>query len=68
MTMRIKDVAPNEASLAALAERLEKACLGGEPLTQGEIDFFLASDPAFLETAKTILRELILRMDHPAEK
>ena len=60
MTMRVIDVAPNEASVTLLARRLEEACAGGEPLTEEEIRTFL-QDPALQEAAKSILREYVTR-------
>lgn len=63
MTMRVIDVAPNETPLSVLAERLEQACSGGEPLTEEEIRRFLEIDPAFLETAKAMLRKYLTRTE-----
>jgi len=63
MTMRVIDVAPNEAPLALLAKRLEQACSGGEPLTEEEIQAFLEMDPNLRETAKSILREYLTRTE-----
>jgi hypothetical protein len=40
MTMRVVDIAPNEAALVLLTERLEKAAERGEPLTVEEIRSF----------------------------
>ena len=62
MTLRVIDVAPNEAPLAALADRLERASSGGEPLTEEEIRTFLETEPAFLETAKSMLREYFAKL------
>ena len=64
MTMRVIDVAPNEALLAALTDRLEKTSSGGEPLTDEEIRAFLDVDPDFLETAKSMLREFFERTEN----
>lgn len=55
MTMRVIDVAPNEAPLIVLADRLEGATSRGEPLTDEEIRSFLESKPDFLEAAKSIM-------------
>jgi hypothetical protein len=52
MTMRVIDVAPNEALLTVLADRLERAAERGESLSEQEIKSFLDMDPEFLETAK----------------
>ena len=64
MMMRVVDVAPNEALLAALADRLEKASSGREPLTESDIETLLDLDPAFVETAKSMLREFIARTEN----
>lgn len=64
MTMRVIDVAPNEALLAALTDRLEKTSSGGEALTEEEIRAFLDLDPEFLETAKSMLREFFERTEN----
>ena len=64
MTMRVIDVAPNEARLAILTDRLEQAAECGEPLTQEEIKSFLDMDPEFLETAKSMLREFFDRTEN----
>jgi len=61
LTLRVIDVAPNEAPLAALADRLERASSGGEPLTEEERTF-LETEPAFLETAKSMLREYFAKL------
>lgn len=61
MTMRVIDVAPNEASLTLLAKRLEEACSGREPLTNEKIRTFLEMDPRLREAAKSILREYLTR-------
>ena len=49
MTMRVIDVAPNETQWAFLADRMERAFLGGEPLTEEELQTFLDLEPSFLE-------------------
>jgi hypothetical protein len=49
MTMRVIDVAPNEAPLAALADRIEKASSREEPLTENDLQTVLDLEPAFLE-------------------
>jgi hypothetical protein len=64
VTMRVIDVAPNEALLATLTDRLERASAGEEPLTDEEVQRLLDLDPAFAETAKSMLREFIERTDH----
>jgi hypothetical protein len=64
MTMRVIDVAPNEARLAILTDRLEQAAECGEPLTQEEIKSFLDMDPEFVETAKSMLREFFDRTEN----
>jgi hypothetical protein len=64
VTMRVIDIAPNEALLATLADRLERASSGEEVLTDDEIQRILDLDPAFAETAKSMLREFIERTDH----
>ncbi len=48
MTMRVIDVAPNEASLAMLADRLAFLEV---PLTEDELKAILDVDPAFREAA-----------------
>jgi hypothetical protein len=63
MTMRVIDVAPNEAALTVLTDRLEQAAERGEPLTEEEIKSFLDMDPEFLETAKSMLREFFDRTE-----
>jgi len=64
VTMRVIDIAPNEALLATIADRLERASSGEEPLTDDEIQRMLDLDPAFAETAKFMLREFLERTDH----
>jgi hypothetical protein len=64
MTMRVIDVAPNEALLAVLTDRLEKTSSAGEPLTDEEIRAFLDVDPDFLEAAKSMLREFFERTEN----
>jgi hypothetical protein len=56
MTMRVVDIAPNEAALVLLTERLEKAAERGEPLTVEEIRSFARVNREILETAKSALR------------
>jgi hypothetical protein len=62
--MRVIDVAPNEAALTVLTDRLEHALERGEPLTEEEIRSFLDMDPEFLETAKSMLREFFDRTEN----
>ena len=65
MTMRVIDVAPNEALLAALADRLERSSSGEEGLADEEIQRILDHlDPTFVDTAKSMLLEFIERTDH----
>jgi hypothetical protein len=65
MTMRVIDVAPNEALLATLADRLERSSSGEEGLADEEIQRILDHlDPTFVDTAKSMLREFIERTDH----
>jgi hypothetical protein len=59
MTMRVIDVAPNEALLANLADRLEKASSGSEPLSEQDVQSLLDLDPEFAETARRMLREFM---------
>jgi hypothetical protein len=59
MTMRVIDVAPNEALLANLADRLEKASSGSEPLSELDVQSLLDLDPEFAETARRMLREFM---------
>jgi hypothetical protein len=56
MTMRVVDVAPNEAPLVALIDRLEGAIERSEPLSEEEIRSFARMNPGVLETAKSALR------------
>ena len=49
MTMRVVDIAPNEAALVLLTERLEKAAECREPLTEEEIRSF--AQPRLYPTA-----------------
>ena len=56
MTMRVVDVAPNEAPLVALTERLEEAVERGEALTEEEIKSLARTNPWVLEIAKSALR------------
>lgn len=65
MTMRVIDVAPNEALLATLADRLERSSSGEEGLADEEIQRILDHlDPTFVDTAKSMLLEFIERTDH----
>ena len=64
MTMRMIDVAPNEAALTVLTDRLEQATEPGKALTEEEIKSFLDMDPEFLETAKSMLREFFDRTEN----
>jgi hypothetical protein len=57
--MRVIDVAPNEALLASLADRLEKASSGGEPISERDVQSLLELDPEFAETARAMFREFI---------
>jgi hypothetical protein len=61
MTMRLIDVAPNEAPLTLLVKRLEHACSGGEPVSEAEIRMFLELDPGLPEPVKAVLREYLSR-------
>jgi hypothetical protein len=63
MTMRVIDVAPNEALLARLADRLEKASASGEQLSEKDIQSLIDLDPEFAETAREMLREFIERTE-----
>ena len=56
MTMRVIDVAPNEAPLVALTDRLEEAIERSEPLSEEEIRSFARMNPGVLKTAKSALR------------
>jgi hypothetical protein len=56
MTMRVIDVAPNEAPLIALTDRLEAAIERSEPLSEEEIRSFARMNPRVLEIAKSALR------------
>ena len=56
MTMRVIDVAPNEAPLVALTDRLEAAIERSEPLSEEEIRLFARMNPGVLEIAKSALR------------
>jgi hypothetical protein len=53
MTMRVVDIAPNEAPLIALAEQWEKAVERGEPLTEEDIRSFARMNREILEPAKS---------------
>jgi hypothetical protein len=64
MTMRVIDVAPNEAALTVLTDRLEQAAERGEPLTEEEIKSVLDMDPEFLDIAKSMLREFFDRTEN----
>jgi hypothetical protein len=63
MTMRVIDVAPNEALLARLADRLEKASANGEQLSEKDMESLIDLDPEFAETAREMLREFIERTE-----
>jgi hypothetical protein len=62
--MRVMDVAPNEAPLVVLADRLEEATWWREPLSEDEIRAFLDVGPDFLETAKSMLSEFLDRTEN----
>jgi hypothetical protein len=64
MTMRVIDIAPNEALAAKIADQLENASSSTDP-SQGEPSL-LDLDPEFLETAKEMLAQLTQRL--PAAK
>jgi hypothetical protein len=56
--MRVIDIAPNEASLAMLADRLASSEV---PLTEDELKAILDVEPAFREAATRMLREFLDR-------
>ncbi|HEY7765885.1 MAG TPA: hypothetical protein VIB38_12915 [Aestuariivirgaceae bacterium] len=64
MTMRVIDVAPNEVLLASLADRLEKASSGSEPISERDVQSLLELDPDFAEAARAMLREFIEGTNH----
>jgi hypothetical protein len=62
VTMRITDVAPNEAPLIQLIQRLERACSTGVPVPEEEIRSFLemADLP---DRVKSVLSEYLGRAE-----
>jgi hypothetical protein len=60
MTMRVVDIAPNEALAAKIADQLENASSSTDP-SQGEPSL-LDLDPVFLDTAKEMLAQLTQRV------
>ena len=56
MTMRVIDVAPNEAAWALLVDRLEKAS-SGEQLSEEELATLFEFNPAFRDAATKLLQE-----------
>jgi hypothetical protein len=65
MTMRVKDVAPNEAPLTLLLKRLEDAYAGGERMTDDEIRTFIEMEPELPEKIKAVLRGYLAQRRPP---
>jgi len=59
MTMRVVDIAPNEAPFTLLLQRLEDASAGREPITNDEIRSFIEMEPGLPERIEAVLRDYL---------